>query len=366
MAVWWVFLTLCGASGGCVGRQIVPPSSQLPVELDKVSMPAYVIEPPDILQIDAIKAVPLPPYRVEPLDQLYIRVDGADPNSPIEGVFPVDPDGTVNLIGERRAEPPTIPGTPPTYKPGIRYGKVRIAGMTLEEAQKTIDKYLLDSQGFKTARSVVALAATARAVQEVRGEHLVRPDGTIALGRFGSVYVTGLTIADAKKEVEKFLSQFLLDPEISLDVLAYNSKVFYIITDGGGFGQQVARLPITGNETVLDAMSNLGGLPPQASKRHIWIARPTPPKKGEKRCSSQILPVDWVAIVECGRTETNYQVLPGDRIYVQAEAVQVATNLMNKIVAPIERLFGVTLLGNETVRAFARGGGVNNTTNRGF
>mgnify|MGYP000105678810 CR=1 FL=1 len=31
------------------------------------------------------------------------------------------------------------------------------------------------------------------------------------------------------------------------DVVGYNSKVFYVITDGAGMGDNVRRLPITGS-----------------------------------------------------------------------------------------------------------------------
>ena len=52
----------------------------LPSEKEKVTHPAYVIEPPDILFIDAIRVVPKPPYRIEPLDILLIQVAETLPN----------------------------------------------------------------------------------------------------------------------------------------------------------------------------------------------------------------------------------------------------------------------------------------------
>src|SRR5687768_17087199 len=36
----------------------------VPKELNKVTMPAYMVETPDIILIDAIRVIPLPPYRV--------------------------------------------------------------------------------------------------------------------------------------------------------------------------------------------------------------------------------------------------------------------------------------------------------------
>ena len=132
---------------------------------------------------------------------------------------------------------------------------------------------------------------------------------------------------------------------VIVDVIAYNSKRYYVILDGGGYGEQVYPFPIYGSETVLDAIGNVNGLHAVASKRNIWVARRCP-HPGQPW---QILPVDWVGITQHGITVTNYQVMPGDRIYVKAQKlVTIDTNLA-RILTPIERLLGVTLLGASTV-----------------
>src|SRR5262249_8059637 len=139
----------------------------------------------------------------------------------------------------------------------------------------------------------VALAQF-RGLQQTRGEHLVRPDGTIHLGGYGCVYVAGMTLNQARCVLEEHLSKYLLNPQVAVDVLAYNSKVYYVIVDGGGYGQQVYRFPSTGSETVLDALGNIYGLPSVSSKKRIWVARPSP---ANWECD-QVLPVDWRAITE--------------------------------------------------------------------
>ena len=111
--------------------------------------------------------------------------------------------------------------------------------------------------------------------QQIAGEHLIAPDGTINLGTYGSVYVSGLTVREAKEAIEKHLTQYLEAPLVSVDVYAYNSKVYYVITEGAGFGDNIQRFPITGNETVLDAISQVQGLS-RLSSKNIWIARPAP------------------------------------------------------------------------------------------
>ena len=310
------------------------PRLPLPTESQKTTLPAYVIEPPDVLLIDGIRLIPKPPYRVAPLDALLISVPGATPGQPIAGPYTVSPEGTVNL--------------------GFGYGSFRVGGMMLDQAAAAI------KAGLRLSHPQVSVAlAQYHAIQQVRGEHLVGQDGTVNLGSFGCVNVTGLTLSQAKCAIERHLSRWLQDPLISVGVGGYNSKVYYVITDGGGFGQQVFRLPITGNETVLDAISMIGGLPPVSSKRNIWLARPTPAGHG----CYEILPVNWEAITEAGSTETNWQLFPGDRVYVKADCWISLDNRLSKVLTPVERLFGATLLGTATVQSFRFN---NNGNNNGF
>jgi polysaccharide export outer membrane protein len=242
---------------------------------------------------------------------------------------------------------------------GPTYGSVYVAGMTVEEAQKAIQKQVREF--IKNSEVIVSLAES-RSLQLIRGEHLVRPNGKVDLGSYGSVYVTGMTTDEAKAVIEAQLSQYLQKPEVIVSVAAYNSKVYYIITDGGGQGEAVYRFPITGNETVLDAMSQIYGLPPVASRHHIWLARPSRPHEPE-----QVLPIDWKAITRCGDTATNYQVMPGDRIYVQAQALVTLDTFLARLYSPIERTLGITLLTTSVISAIqgieiAGEGGTTTTT----
>jgi hypothetical protein len=105
----------------------------------------------------------------------------------------------------------------------------------------------------------------------------------------------------------------------------------------------------------LDAIAQINGFEPISSKK-VWIARPSPV------CGQhQILPVDWFATSELGSPATNYQILPGDRIFIAEDKLVAFDNHLVKLLSPFERLFGFTLLGTETVTRLSgpvlRGGG---------
>ncbi|HVS36742.1 MAG TPA: polysaccharide biosynthesis/export family protein [Gemmataceae bacterium] len=336
----WVLALVVSGAAGCVTCQptVETCDNGMPRELSKTMLPPYTIEPPDILLIDAVRVIPKPPYRIAPLDVLLITANGL-PTAPITGAYAVDTDGTVNF--------------------GPPYHPVIVVGLTLEEAKKAIEDALKD-QIVKPEATVYL--GQSHALQQLRGDHLVRPDGTVGLGTYGDVNVTGKTLAEAKAAIEQHLSQYLLSPEVSVDVYAYNSKVFFVIYDGGGYGQQIVRLPITGNDTVLEAVSMVNGLSSVANKRRIWVARPVP------ACSAcdDILPVDWNAITMRGRTETNYQLFPGDRLYVEAEPLVTLDTWLGRIISPMERVFGITLLGNGTIQNLKSGNNGSGSGTGGF
>jgi polysaccharide export outer membrane protein len=67
-----------------------------------------------------------------------------------------------------------------------------------------------------------------------------------------------------------------------------------------------------------------------------------------------VLPVDWKEITAGGATATNYQVLPGDRIFIAEDRLIAVDSFLNRLVAPAERIFGVTLLGAQAVQTANR------------
>jgi protein involved in polysaccharide export with SLBB domain len=172
-------------------------------------------------------------------------------------------------------------------------------------------------------------------------------DGTVTLGSYGSVCVVGLTVDQARLTIHQYLLQFFDSLDVSLEVNGYNSKVYYIVTQGAGFGDGVYRFPVTGNETVLDAISQINGLQRVASKK-IWVARPT-----DCAGTTQRLEVSWEDITANANACSNYQILPGDRVFIAEDGWIAADSALGKIVAPMERVMGFSLLGVGTATRFS-------------
>ena len=93
-------------------------------------------------------------------------------------------------------------------------------------------------------------------------------------------------------------------------------KFYYIITEGAGLGDGVRRLPCTGSETVLDAISQINGIS-QVSSTKMWIARPSPANLDK----STILPIDWEAILKRGINTTNHTLMPFNRLVIGQDSL---------------------------------------------
>ena len=81
---------------------------------------------------------------------------------------------------------------------------------------------------------------------------------------------------------------------------------------------------------MLDAISQINGLQRVASKK-IWVARPT-----DRTGATQRLEVSWEDITANANACSNYQVLPGDRIFIAEDQLVATDTALGKLFAPME------------------------------
>jgi polysaccharide export outer membrane protein len=332
-----VFISLLA---GCVSQTAffdpkpagTPSFRDIPKETAKSSLPQYFLESPDLITVEAVHLVPKSPYVLRVFDWIALDVVGTPIDDPIIGNFSIEPGGMIQL--------------------GSAYGAVRIEGLSLAEAEQAILRHLINSpenpRGRLNSTTTIVSAKLIRMsdIQQIANTHLIGPDGYITLGSYGRVYVNGLTVDECRDAIELHLSKALEHPQIAVDIYSYNSKEYYVIFQSAAMGEQVFTFPYTGNETVLKAIANTNGLAPNSSKR-IWVARPV----GNTH-KPVILPVDWVAVTAYAMSQTNYQLLPGDRVFVIESRWVAADGMLARMIAPLERIMGVSLLGATTATRF--------------
>ena len=146
-------------------------------------------------------------------------------------------------------------------------------------------------------------------------DQTVMPDGTIDLAEYGRPVVAGLTVDEIEEQIQfaiRIAAPESEVPQINVRLTVAESAVFYVLGEVNAPGAY----PLIGRETVLDALMTAGGLSDRASDCGIILSRPTPP--GSCRI---VLPICYRQIVQLGDATTNYQIQPGDRVFVSTRTL---------------------------------------------
>jgi len=136
------------------------------------------------------------------------------------------------------------------------------------------------------------------------GPLVVRPDGKISLPLVGDLDAAGKTPMALAADISEKLKQFINDPTVTVTVTGTNSKQVFFL------GEVVRQgpIPMTRDMTVLQAISQAGGLTPYANKSHIYILRGI---KGNQ----QKIPFDYKKAVKQGNQQ-GVVLAAGDTIVV--------------------------------------------------
>lgn len=224
-----------------------------------------------------------------------------------------------------------------------------------ELAKQPLDTYIIE-MGDTLLIEPVKFDATIR----LPGDQVVKPDGYISLGEFGRLFVVDKSIEqvqleaeaiveshlrkdlerqyfaelkmnpkplgtenldnarpdnealsdpqdDDLVELEKRIAEAIVQNEISVRLVNWDSKRIYVLGEVNSPGS----FTYTGNQTVLDALIEAGGLSSRANPHQIIVSRPT-------SCNSCriVMKICHDQIVQLGDASTNYQLHPGDRVFV--------------------------------------------------
>jgi len=176
-----------------------------------------------------------------------------------------------------------------------------------------LNKATLESYILEPGDGLLILPSDLDSPAKVPSDHTILIDGTIDLGRYGRVSVAGRSLAEVETLVQEAIAAKTKDAGfIDVRLINRQSKAFYVL----GEVRTPGSFPLAGRETVLDAIVVAGGLSESASRNNISLVRPCATGPGE------ILGVDYTAITQLGDATTNYQLRPGDRIYIPSKSLK--------------------------------------------
>ena len=99
---------------------------------------------------------------------------------------------------------------------------------------------------------------------------VVRPDGIISMPLIKDVRVAGMTPAEAEKTITELLSKQIRAADVTVIVSGINSKKVFFV--GGGVKKE-GPIPYTYRMTIMQGISEAGGLTDYAKRKKIYVLR---------------------------------------------------------------------------------------------
>lgn len=183
-------------------------------------------------------------------------------------------------------------------------------------------------------------------------ETRVSGDGKINFPLIGEVSVNRLTVQEVEKNIARLLKDdFVKDPHVSVFITEYKSKKVTVLGEFTKPGLVVLR----GNSTLLEVISNAGGVTQNASET-LYLQRKIVNGGADKGGDVTVV-VDLKKLLEEGDITTNTVVEDGDSIYVpRASFVYVTGEVRSpgayKITKDLTVLKAITLAGGLTQKAW--------------
>ncbi len=161
---------------------------------------------------------------------------------------------------------------------------------------------------------------------EFSGRFTVAANGKIQYPFVGDIELTDMTKTLAMVEITKILTEYIETPEVDITIIAYNSKVVYVMGQVARPGRYVMNaefMPV--RDAVLAA-----GLPREniASLRRAVILRPI---EGEK---SIVKKINLLNLLYQGDLSINYDLKAGDIVYLPSTVLWKVSTVLRQVLDP--------------------------------
>ncbi|MBV8516525.1 MAG: SLBB domain-containing protein [Acidobacteria bacterium] len=184
------------------------------------------------------------------------------------------------------------------------------------------------------------------------GRTVINDDGSVALNVVGKVQVAGLTASQIEARLKTLLeTSFITKATVSVQVVEFASKPISVV----GAVVRPGRIGATGNTTLIQAITQAGGLTPGYG-RELYVLR-----TGRNGLSEQVA-IDIEDLMVNGNADLNIPLAPNDLVNVPLDTpvtVYVTGEVMRPGKAQFRRSQTPTLL-----QAIADAGGLTDRASR--
>lgn len=166
---------------------------------------------------------------------------------------------------------------------------------------------------------------------EVSGQYEINTEGKIQYEFVGDIVMSELTKDDAAKAIKTKLEEYIVNPDVTVKITGYNSKVVYVVGEVGRPGKIFMRgNTITIREALLEAgLPLLSGVTKKSS-----LITPSQDGKIDKKN------VDVYALLYQGDLRENLTMNPGDVLYIPPTFLTKTMRAIAPVTAPISSSAG--------------------------
>lgn len=189
--------------------------------------------------------------------------------------------------------------------------------------------------GFYTLGRDDVIRVEVRNQPEFSGDFIVGFDGRIQYNYLGDLPVAGLTKHEVQQVLEKLLEQYVRVPVVTVMIIAYNSKVIYVIGEVNRPGKYIMR----GDTIKLRDAILAAGLP----TRHAALSRTHVIKPDLE--NPLVRKINLKTILYKGKLAEDINLSPSEIVVVPSTVLSSINRFLGDLLNPITRTAAAAALG---------------------
>ena len=99
--------------------------------------------------------------------------------------------------------------------------------------------------------------------------YVVRPDGRVSFPLIGDVETTGKTVTQFREEITSRFSQYIIEPQITVNVVKLGTTRVYVL----GEIKRPGLYELEKSHRVIDALAKAEGFTEKAAKKNVFLVR---------------------------------------------------------------------------------------------
>lgn len=246
-------------------------------------------------------------------------------NEALGSVVPAQAGATPAYAAPIQASAPVAPGAPGVTQPATT--------PTTSQLPTAYLTGILGDGPYTLGRDDV-INIDVRSQPEFSGPFVIGFDGRIQYNYLGDIPIAGMTKYEVQQVLEKLLEKYVRMPVVSVTILAYNSKVIYVIGEVGQPGKFIMRGDVIKlREAILAA-----GLPTSnAAMGRVHVIKPD-------LNNPRVRKVNLKKILYKGKLKDDIDLFPGEIVVVPSTFMSGVNRFLSALLSPATRIASTAAL----------------------